>query len=52
MIGQETIRQILVGNLPNANFPINFSAKESDWEGFVKRPFDFNTPHNRSQNNA
>ena len=37
-IGKENIRQILVGNLHNANLPINLSAKESDWEGFVKRP--------------
>ena len=50
MIGKENIRQILVGNLHNANLPINLSAKESDWEGFVKRPFDRNTPHKRSQN--
>ena len=49
MIGKNNIRQILVGNLHNANLPINFSAKESDWEGFVKRPFDRNTPHKRSQ---
>ena len=45
MIGKENIRQILVGNLHNANLPKNLSAKESDWEGFVKRPFDRNTPH-------
>ena len=32
MIGKENIRQILVGNLHNANLPINLSAKESDWE--------------------
>ena len=50
MIGKEYIRQILVGNVHNANLPINLSAKESDWEGFVKRPFDRNTPHIRSQN--
>ena len=49
MIGKEYIRQILVGNLHNANLPINLSAKESDWEGFVKRPFDRNTPHIRSK---
>ena len=48
MIGKENIRQIL----HNANLPINLSAKESDWEGFVKRPFDRNTPHIRSQNNV
>ena len=52
MIGKENIRQILVGNLHNANLPINLSAKESDWESFVKRPFDRNTPHVRSQNNV
>ena len=52
MIGKENIRQILVGNLHNANLPRNFSAKESDWEGFAKRPFDRNTPHKRSQNNV
>ena len=52
VIGKENIRQILVGNLHNANLPINHSAKESDWEGFVKRPFDRNTPHIRSQNNV
>ena len=52
VIGKENIRQILVGNLHNANLPINLSAKESDWEGFVKRPFDRNTPHIRSQNNV
>ena len=52
MIGQENIRQILVGDLHNANLPLNLSAKESDWEGFVKRPFDSNTPHKRSQNNV
>ena len=52
MIGKENIRQILVGNLHNANLPINLSAKESDWEGFVKRPIDRNTPHKRSQNNV
>ena len=52
MIGKENIRQILVGNLHNANLPINLYAKESDWEGFVKRPFDRNTPHKRSQNNV
>ena len=37
-IGKENIRQILVGNLHNANLPIILSAKESDWEGFVKTP--------------
>ena len=37
-IGKENVRQILVGNLHNANLPINLSAKESDWEGLVKRP--------------
>ena len=36
VIGKENIRQIVVGNLHNANLPINLSAKESDWEGFVK----------------
>ena len=41
-----------VGNLHiNANLPINLSAKESDWEGFVKRLFDRNTPYKRSKNN-
>ena len=50
MIGKEYICQILVGNLHNANLPINLSAKESDWEGCIKRPFDRNTPHIRSQN--
>ena len=49
-IGKENIRQILVGNLHNANLPINLSAKESDWESFVKRLFDRNTPYQRSQN--
>ena len=52
VIGKENIRLILVGNLHNANLPINLSAKESDWEGFVKRPSDQNTPHKRSQNNV
>ena len=52
MIGKENICQILVGNLHNANLPINLSAKESDWEGFVKRLFDRNTPYKRSQNNV
>ena len=52
MIGKENIRQILVGNLHNANLPINLSAKESDWEGVFKRLFDRNTPHKRSQNNV
>ena len=52
MIGKENIRQILVGNMHNANLPINLSAKESDWEGLIKRPFDRNTPHIRSQNNV
>ena len=28
-IGKENVRQILVGNLHNANLPINLSAKES-----------------------
>ena len=32
VIGKENIRQ----NLHNANLPINLSAKESNWEGFVK----------------
>ena len=50
-IGKEDIRQILVGNLRNANLPINLSAKKSDWESFVKRLFDRNTPYQRSQNN-
>ena len=50
-IGKENIRQILVGNLHNANLPINLSAKKSDWESFVKRLFDRNTPYKRSQNN-
>ena len=50
-IGKEHIRQILVGNLHNANLPINLSAKKSDWESFVKRLFDRNTPYKRSQNN-
>ena len=40
VIGKENICQILVGNLHKANLPINLSAKESDWEGFVKRLFD------------
>ena len=49
MIGKENVRQVLVGNLHiNANLPINLSAKESDWEGFVKRLFDRNTPYKRS----
>ena len=49
VIGKENIRQVLVGNLHiNANLPINLSAKESDWEGFVKRLFDRNTPYKRS----
>ena len=49
LIGKENIRQVLVGNLHiNANLPINLSAKESDWEGFVKRLFDRNTPYKRS----
>ena len=52
VIGKENIRQILVGNLHNANLPINLSAKESDWEDFVKRPFDRHNPHKRSQNNV
>ena len=52
VIGKENICQILVGNLHNANLPINLSAKESDWEGFVKRLFDRNTPYKRSQNNV
>ena len=52
MIGKENVRQILVGNMHNANLPINLSAKESDWESFVKRPFAQNTPHIRSQNNV
>ena len=30
VIGKENICQILVGNLHNANLPINLSAKESD----------------------
>ena len=50
-IGKENIRQILVGNLHNANLPVNLSAKESDWESFVKRLFDRNTPYQGSQNN-
>ena len=50
-IGKEDIRQILVGNLHNANLPINLSAKKSDWESFVKRLFDRNNPYERSQNN-
>ena len=49
VIGKENIRQVLVGNLHiNANLPINLSAKESDWEGFVKRLFDRDTPYKRS----
>ena len=53
VIGKENIRQVLVGNLHiNANLPINLSAKESDWEGFVKRLFDRNTPYQRSYNNV
>ena len=49
VIGKENIRQVLVGNLHiNANLPINLSAKESDWEGFVNRLFDRNTPYKRS----
>ena len=36
VIGKENIRQIVVGNLHNANLPINLSAKESNREGFVK----------------
>ena len=49
VIGKENSRQVLVGNLHiNANLPINLSAKESDWEGFVKRLFDRNTPYKRS----
>ena len=36
MIGKENIRQTVVGNLHNANLPINLSAEESNWEGFVK----------------
>ena len=41
-----------VGNLHiNVNLHINLSAKESDWEGFVKRLFDRNTPYKRSKNN-
>ena len=52
VIGKENICQILVGNLHNANLPINLSAKESDWEGFVKRLFDRNTSYKRSQNNV
>ena len=49
VIGKEDIRQVLVGNLHiNANLPINLSAKESDWEGFVKRLCDRNTPYKRS----
>ena len=49
VIGKENIRQVLVGNLHiNTNLPINLSAKESDWEGFVKRLFDRNTPYKRS----
>ena len=49
VIGKENIRQVLVGNLHiNANLPINLSAKESDWEGFVKRLFDRNIPYKRS----
>ena len=50
-IGKENVRQILVGNLHNTNLPINLSAKESDWESFVKRLFDQHTPYQRSQNN-
>ena len=52
VIGKENICQILVGNLHKANLPINLSAKESDWEGFLKRPFDRNNPHLRSQNSV
>ena len=49
VIRKENIRQVLVGNLHiNANLPINLSAKESDWEGFVERLFDRNTPYKRS----
>ena len=49
VIGKENIRQVLVGNLHiNANLPINLSAKESDWEGFVKRLFDRKNPYKRS----
>ena len=48
VIGKENIRQVLVGNLHiNANLPMNLSAKESDWEGFVKRQFDRNTPYKK-----
>ena len=49
VIGKENIRQIAVGNLHNANLPINLSAKESDWEGFVKSLFERNPPYKRSQ---
>ena len=53
VIGKENIRQIVVGKiLHNANFPINLSAKESDWEGFVKSLFERNPPYKRSQNNV
>ena len=52
VIGKENICQILVGDLHNANLPINLSAKESDWEGFVKRLFDRKTPYKRGQNNV
>ena len=38
-------------NLHNANLPINLSAKESDWEGFVKSLFERSPPYKRSQNN-
>ena len=31
-------KKIFAKFLHNANLPINLSAKESDWEGFVKRP--------------
>ena len=46
VIGKENIRQIVVGNLHNANLPINLSAKESNWEGFLR------VYYKRSQNNV
>ena len=45
MIGKENIRQIVVGNLHDANLAIDLSAKESDWEGFVKSLFERNPPY-------
>ena len=52
VIGKENIRQVLWETLHiNANLHINLSAKESDWEGFVKRLFDRNTPYKKSKNN-